>query len=55
MAAENGARVAAGTKPGELPVAQPTQFELVINTRTAKALGVAIPQAVLLGADQLVE
>jgi putative ABC transport system substrate-binding protein len=54
-AADYVARIAAGAKPGELPVAQPTQFELVINTRTARSLGLTIPQSVLLSADQLVE
>jgi putative ABC transport system substrate-binding protein len=48
-------RIAAGAKPGDLPVAQPTQFELVINTRTAKSLGVTLPQSVLLSANELVE
>lgn len=48
-------KIAAGAKPGELPVAQPTQFELVINMKTAKALGIAIPQSILVSADHLVE
>ncbi len=47
-------KIAAGAKPGELPVAQPTQFELVINMKTAKALGMAIPQSVLVSATELI-